>query len=602
MREYEEKFLKLKFARNEIFTSDFSFSDIVNSVKNWDLPLLMTKDDGEKVLDDSSIQEIKKVIPCLLRIADNPRSFIKTIERKVPVETAKKINYKAISKLSRDCNDWHTRTILTVKPKRIAADVHEETINLYENRFVCSLINEISKQVDGTIRSYEGKQKEIVDNLITVEIDRMYGCYSEFYYNIYGKMYSDVDSSYKMIVEEELKSAKEIEKKIKLLKNSDLYKTLHKKEKVKDPIQKTNILMFDYDYNQAYKLWKYLKSKNKEERPELRIKSDETEMKAYYHLYSFIWILAMLDEMKFEEKTNNKICFDKDDLTIKIKPSENLIFQRDSNIIKINVTDEYIKCSLSYEDLQKNNQMQKVDDFYFYPDFTNFESRDINAGDKTKDLLDGLVVNEKFTNITSKYALVSVDMAVCSKEKPFSDKVYRRFYSMGNNFSPEEKQDNLDKWADYKTGISIISPMSEALKNNILNIKRIFNYHLIRNINFKETISVCPLCGGKNIKQSNHDNYTCPDCNHNISITYCNSCDPNHKKPILWVKYKDDKFLENEKLINDLPEMKIFNRLSRIEKIMEKNATTAFDFEKEPSGWKLKTICPYCGKKLGETK
>ena len=34
--------------------------------------------------------------------------------------------------------------------------------------------------------------------------------------------------------------------------------------------------------------------------------------------------------------------------------------------------------------------------------------------------------------------------------------------------------------------------------------------------------------------------------------------------------------------------------------IMGERATTAFELEEEKRGWKLKTICPYCGVVLGD--
>ena len=622
-RQYEEKFLKLKFAENQIFSSALSFNDIINFLKDNTLPLEMLKDDGTKVLDDLSIVEIEKVVPCLLKIVDKPRSFIKTLEKKVPVEIAKKINYKAISKLSRDCNDWYARTVLTVKPKKIVSDIHEETVNLYENRFICSLIDRISNLIVQTRLYYEKQSKKIDDNIAINAINRKYNYTTDsfkFYNNISKNIsFYDNDTGYKTKVEDELKRIKKLEKKVKVLKSSVLYKLLHKQRKVTDPIQKTNILMFEYNYNQAYKLWKYLNSDNKEQKLELKIESDETAMKIYYKLYCFICILASLHDLNFKETSNNKIYFNKDSLELMIKPSEvqkakdfnkskqkekegeSLIFEKDSIIIKLSITNEYIKCSLSFENLNKNNQKKIIDDFYFYPDYTNFEIMNrSDVTDKTKDILNKLVDDSKFTNTTSKYGIVSIDMNICSEDNSFSDKVYRRFYSMGNNFSPEEEQNDLDKWASYKTGISIISPMD--LRNNFLNLERIFNYHLIKNTNFEEKLSICPLCGGRNISQNNQNDYTCYDCSHNISITYCNNCDTSHKRPIFWVKYKDEKFLELKEITEKLSNMKIFDKLSRIETIMGEKATTAFELEKETSGWKLKTICPYCGKQLGETR
>ena len=169
---------------------------------------------------------------------------------------------------------------------------------------------------------------------------------------------------------------------------------------------------------------------------------------------------------------------------------------------------------------------------------------------------------------------------------------------MGNNFSPDESKENLEKWGGYKTGILIISPVQ--LRSNFLRIEKIFNYYLLKHTDFENKLSICPLCGSKNIRQNDSMNYTCHDCAHNISVTYCNHCDPKHEKPIVWVKYINDKFLEHQEVVNGLSNMSLHYRLSKLEMIMGERATTAFELEEEKTGWKLKTICPYCGVVLGD--
>lgn len=84
------------------------------------------------------------------------------------------------------------------------------------------------------------------------------------------------------------------------------------------------------------------------------------------------------------------------------------------------------------------------------------------------------------------------------------------------------------------------------------------------------------------------------------NITYCNQCDPGHKKPIIWIKYLNEKFLDHKEVVKGLADMSVYYKLSKIETIMGEKATTAFELEQETTGWKLKTICPYCGIKLGD--
>ena len=207
-RKDEGKFLKFKIAENSVFDSALTFDDLISAIGDGKLPLEVSDDDGSRVIDDSSIEEIKKVIPCLLKIVDKPRSFIRSFEEKVPVETAKRINHKAIAKLSQDCNDWYARTLLAVKPKNIVSDINEETIDLYENRFICSLIDRISKLLAQARLFYQDQIKTLDDNSAINVINREYQYNTEsfkFYNKISNKLYSNHgESDYRKKVDTEL--------------------------------------------------------------------------------------------------------------------------------------------------------------------------------------------------------------------------------------------------------------------------------------------------------------------------------------------------------------------------------------------------------------
>lgn len=593
-RRDEEKFLKLKIADNAIFSEPLDFNEIINLISKGKLPLQVSDDDGTEVLNDEQFKEIKRVVPFLLKIIDKPRSFIKSLEEKVPVETAKRINHKAISKLSQDSNDWYARTILAVKPKNVIADINEETIDLYENRFICSLTDRISKLVATRRQYYQDALKTIDDNNAIWAMERDYHTTASFqFFNKITKNSNrnQGDASFRDKLVEELKSIDEVEKKIRIIKRSEFYRVLRKKKKVVDPIQKTNILMFEFNYNQAYKLWKYLNQVHEEERLEDSVEIIEEELNGYYELYCLICIFSALHDIGFEETTKTKIKYA--DRTIVL--DRELLFVKGEDNLKLWLTKGEIHLAYNYD-----TQLNKWDEFAFCPDFSNFEELNRSQiNEFTENLLNTLVVTEKFSPISSKYALVSLNMNRCSEENTLADKVYRRFYGIGSNFSSEESLEKLSKWGDYKTGIAIITPVK--LRDNFLRIERIINYHLIKNVDLKSSLLNCPLCGGKHLVTLGNQNYSCHDCNHNISLTYCNNCDPKKKKPIIWVKYNDDKFLQREDVVRgDFANNKIFDKMSKIEIIMGEKATTSFELAKDKTDWKLKTLCPRCGLRLGD--
>ena len=210
-RKDEEKFLKFKIAENVCFETPMAFDEMIEYITSGTLPLEVSEDDGTKVLDEEQFEEIKRVVPFLLKIVDKPRSFIKSLEEKVPVETAKKINHKAISKLSRDSNDWYARTVLAVKPKNVVSDVNEETIDLYENRFICSLTDRIARLVASRRHYYQDQIKNLDDNSTIFAMERDYYTTSSFpFFNKLNKnsMNYVSDNSFREKLELELEKTK----------------------------------------------------------------------------------------------------------------------------------------------------------------------------------------------------------------------------------------------------------------------------------------------------------------------------------------------------------------------------------------------------------
>jgi hypothetical protein len=149
MRLEEEKYLKYKICDDfkRLFPNGATTKELVDQIENGELQLEIIEKLGSINLDEEYFDEIQKIVPNLHRIIEKPRSFIKSMEEKTPVETTKRINMKAISHLSRDSNDWRARTFLSVKPKSIISDINEETIELYENRFIITLIDRILRYV-----------------------------------------------------------------------------------------------------------------------------------------------------------------------------------------------------------------------------------------------------------------------------------------------------------------------------------------------------------------------------------------------------------------------------------------------------------------------
>ena len=615
-RSNEELFLKLGIAENNVFKEGISVKDFFEKFLNGTISLEIDEKYGSKIMDINAVEEIEKVLPKLFEITESPAFFIKAIEEKVPVEIAKRINYKAISHLSKDSNDWHSRTITSVKPKNILSDVNEVTINLYENRFVCQLLDLITEELYKARRHREQIITREENAYATNKKEIEYGYSIDSFKSLKkikelkkrnNNSVSD-ESSYLDQLLKEKDHILDVEKKVRRLKRTDFYKNLHKEKKVKEPIQKTNILMFDQRYRKAYLLWLYLKDgESKTVMPESTI--DQNLLENYYHFYTTLVIIACLCDMGFTEKSGEKIIFNN---TVKL--TRDLTFKRysystSSKKNKKDSEDEILlsvdkdKITLKYA---IDGNFSKYDVFNFYSDYANFEKySEEDLEKKTEGLLNGLIIKENkkktFEKIVSQYELVSINFFRFKQDFVLKENVYRRFFGIGDNFSNIERIDNLNKWSGYKTALLNISP--ENINTSFLKIQRIINYHILSNRHFSKESCVCPICGeSKNISVKSDGSIHChnPECKKITSITYCNHCDPKHEKPITWVIFNDDELFNDYAIMNISTNDVDHSKLERIEYLMGKYSTTAFDCVKENDKYKLKTICPFCGKILGD--
>src|SRR5574344_2115590 len=105
----------------------------------------IAKEDIDKVtLDYSWVDVLDESIPYLDNIIRNPRRFIVSEEDIVPIEKTKKVGEESVKHLA-----IHTQLIQdvdkegNVKPIKLLNVFKEETIDLYENRFIYSLINNL---------------------------------------------------------------------------------------------------------------------------------------------------------------------------------------------------------------------------------------------------------------------------------------------------------------------------------------------------------------------------------------------------------------------------------------------------------------------------
>ncbi len=180
----------------------------------------------------------------------------------------------------------------------------------------------------------------------------------------------------------------------------------------------------------------------------------------------------------------------------------------------------------------------------------------------------------------------------------------RRFYSYGDNYSPEEDSSDLERWSGHKIGMAIVSPV--FFRENILKVEKIINYLWVSHrlelfdSSGSKTMVHCPYCNSQTMIENSRMDFTCKSCKMRFSKTRCNNTNA-HGKPIdlWWIKHNDDNYVNDDKVMQYYGGS-LLERLSWIDSITCNCATTTSMIDKENSRYKVKTVCPHCGKYLGD--
>ncbi|MGN1104351.1 MAG: DUF2357 domain-containing protein [Candidatus Coproplasma sp.] len=217
-------------------------------------------------LNDDWIIEIEGVMPSLEQIVFRPRKFISENELLLDVAKVRRTTTKTVRHLSTHSQyvQNYEQDTGEVKAKKLLSVELEEDISIYENRFICSLVNNLMRFVE--VRNAEMKDRIESFNQTNIKMQSKfeYGG-SRFTCNLDLKVddpieNNEVNNEANLALYERIQM---LRKRIYSLQTTEFMKTLNHSKPVRPPIQKTNLLMKNVDYNNCYKLWLYISSYRK---------------------------------------------------------------------------------------------------------------------------------------------------------------------------------------------------------------------------------------------------------------------------------------------------------------------------------------------------
>lgn len=210
-----------------------------------------------KIFDGNFLDVVIGAYPSLLKICRDPKKTLAYMQEVVAMEKAKKVDSESIRHLAshtqyiRDINEQNE-----VIPSKILSTYAEDNIDIYENRFIKSLINRVIVFLDTRLKLMD-------ENLESISADEI-----RYKNNIklsHRKIDLEMNIKISNEILDETQKARELFDKTKnaldkyrALKGTGLYQAVAKLKDVVPPIMKTNIILHNPDFKIAYNLWLYI--------------------------------------------------------------------------------------------------------------------------------------------------------------------------------------------------------------------------------------------------------------------------------------------------------------------------------------------------------
>ena len=312
------------------------------------------------------VDEIENACPYIDIIVRQPKIALIREENTVKIEKSKKITVASIKDLSK-----HTEYInkvdkktSSVEPKKILDVRNEETYNIYENRFLYTLIDSLLKFVlekEKLLNNFELSDEKVLEYSGKTVTD-----YEKL--NIELKVSSETLPSAKVDkkIKEEIKKIKARIKRIKEYigswQKSEMYKALEKAHVsfIKPPIKKTNIILKNPNFRIAVKLWEYLLKFEEDEDKKENTESDGNDVLKGFLDHSYLIDYFVLDSFVPSKREQKKRMADNAVLLLReeIRRIIDLLIS-----LGIEITDEELLNMIAKElRKDKNERLVGVDD------------------------------------------------------------------------------------------------------------------------------------------------------------------------------------------------------------------------------------------------
>ena len=217
-----------------------------------------------KVVDHDWIDFIEDALPSLDTIVRNPRKFIVVEEDIIDISLAKSITKESVKHLATHTNFISAVDGDRVIPSKILNVQKEESYEIYENRFIFTLLKKLQEFVN---KRYELIKKSLVDSDVTqISLESKYKLDEA---QLAFRLDTIANMGFEEITNLQTEDLNEYER-IARMENivngfmgSQFAKEMKSSSPVRPPITHTNVIKKDPNFKKALKLWEFVFSYDK---------------------------------------------------------------------------------------------------------------------------------------------------------------------------------------------------------------------------------------------------------------------------------------------------------------------------------------------------
>ncbi len=266
----------------------------------------------EVLIDYKWVDKVEECLPYIDKIVRNPRKFLMQEEDVVPVEKARRTTPETVRHLAMNTNFiQNIDEEGFIQPSKVLNVRKEDTVDIYENRFIYTLLNNMNEFV--------GRQLEVFG-----DEGSYYKCERKTTYEADTKLKNEtvkvtvsMECSKKYEIPELDDGEKSMKERLEEIKiyvagfmNSQFIKSLRQVAPIHGPVRKTNVILRDVNFKKAYELWEFLEAYKIME-PKITKKSntivDNENVRDRFDFGYFIDYNSLSLLESFEEKKESKL-------------------------------------------------------------------------------------------------------------------------------------------------------------------------------------------------------------------------------------------------------------------------------------------------------